>query len=234
MRKILSGVAIAALFSTSLSAQTAPVQTASVQESGATAGAREALILPVGTEVLLAMSTEINSTANRAGDTFALTVVSDVRVNGVVVIPRGTRAMGEITWRTGKGAFGKSGKMDIAMRYIDLDGVRIPVEGTYRQEGEGNTLATVGGVILVGVFAGFITGSRARVPVGRELLSRIGHPIPFTADGRVSPSYDQGAAVAAAAANSREGRCRATAAAQGGSNAGRVRRLERECMRGRG
>jgi hypothetical protein len=58
------------------------------------------------------------------------------------VIPRGTPAMGEVTWRTGKGAFGKSGKLEFSLRYIDLGGQHIPVTGDFRQEGEGNTLAT--------------------------------------------------------------------------------------------
>ena len=46
----------------------------------------------------------------------AVAVAQDVAVDGHVVIPRGTRAVGEITWRTGKGAFGKSGKMEMAIR----------------------------------------------------------------------------------------------------------------------
>ena len=41
----------------------------------------------------------------------------------------GSRAMGEIVWRTGRGAFGKSGKMEVALRNIELDGRRIPLEG---------------------------------------------------------------------------------------------------------
>ncbi|EMD81794.1 hypothetical protein C725_2842 [Pacificimonas flava] len=36
---------------------------------------------------------------------------------------------------TGKGMFGKSGKMDVEIRYIEVDGNRIPVVGKFRQEG---------------------------------------------------------------------------------------------------
>jgi hypothetical protein len=225
MKKLIAAVLIAALSSTSVFA---------LQPALVAAPATQELVLPANTEILLSMNSEINSTVNRAGDTFPMTVVSDVRVGDQVLIPRGTRAMGEVTWRTGRGAFGKSGKMDLALRYIDLDGTRLPITGTYRQEGEGSTLATVAGVILVGVFAGFITGSRARVPAGRELAARTAMAVPFvSANGRnsIAPSFgDQLAAWRTSEAGAREATCRASAEAAANRNAGRVARLTRECM----
>ena len=98
----------------------------------------------------------------------------------MIVIPAGTRAVGQITWLTSKGAFGKSGKMDIEMQYLELDGQRVPLDGTYRQEGEGNTLATVGGVVAAGVFAAFITGRSGRIPQGRELIATLERDLPVS------------------------------------------------------
>jgi hypothetical protein len=86
--------------------------------------------------------------------------------------------VGRITWLTSKGAFGKSGKMDIALDYVEVGGRRVDVQGTYRQEGEGNTVATVGGVVLAGIFAGFITGKSARIPQGRELTAHTKADLP--------------------------------------------------------
>jgi len=213
MKKYITGAAIAALVSSPLAAQAAavrPVETAAAQASTAPDGT---LMLATGTPITLAVSAEVNSSTHRAGDTFALTVLNDVRVGDTVVIPRGTPAQGEITWRTGKGAFGKSGKLELSLRYIDLGGQRIPVTGDYRQEGEGNTIATGVGIIAVGVFAGFITGKRARLPMGRELMAQLAQPVPFGADGRLAGSYDASAAMAAAQAATPLGRCRAEAAA---------------------
>lgn len=200
MKKAFGCAVIAALLSSSVLAQevTAPPALAPAPAVEAASGD---VVLPTGTEVLLAMSSEINSTANHAGDTFPLTVVSDVRVGDQIVIPRGTRAVGEIIWRTGRGAFGKSGKMNVALRYIDLGGQRIPITGTFRQEGNGATLATIAGIIAVGIFAGFITGHRAIIPTGRELLSRTAMAVPFAMPGgQLSSSYDAAAAMAAATA----------------------------------
>ncbi|MBO9581441.1 MAG: hypothetical protein J7498_11170 [Sphingobium sp.] len=130
------------------------------------------LILPMNTEVTLVMNEDLNSKQAREGSPFYLTVAQDVEVDGYVIIPKGARAGGEVTWRTGKGAFGKSAKMTIELRYIELRGRRIPVEGSYRQEGDGNTVATVGTVVVAAVFGALVTGKSAIIPRGRELIAR--------------------------------------------------------------
>jgi hypothetical protein len=232
MKKYIAGAAIAALVSTPLSAQqvAAPEQLAAAQ-APATASDAGLLTLAVGTPITLAVSREVNSSTHRAGDTFPLTVLNDVRIGDTIVIPRGTAAQGEITWRTGKGAFGKSGKLEFSLRHIDLGGQRIPVSGDFRQEGEGNTIATGVGIIAVGVFAGFITGKRARLPVGRELMAQLAQPVQFTADGHLAPSYDAAAAMAAAEANSPVAQCRNQARAM--TNERERRRALQACFRER-
>ena len=146
--------------------------------------------LPANTEVLLSMNDDLTTKGGRVdvGTKFDLTVVHDVKLADLVVIPKGSRGVGEITWKTGKGAFGKSGKMDIELRYIDVAGGRVPITGKFRQEGEGNTVATVGTVILVGVFAGFVTGKSAKIPRGRELMAHTIDPVPVQLPPGVTPA----------------------------------------------
>ena len=140
-----------------------------------------AFALPANTEIMLRVNEEINSRRAHEHDMFNLTVVSDVRLGQYVVIPAGTRAVGEVTWLTGRGMFGKSGKMDVALRYIDLNGRQIPIEGTFRQEGEGNTVATIAAVVLVAPVAGlFITGHSAVIPAGRQLVARTSNALAVT------------------------------------------------------
>jgi hypothetical protein len=213
MNKFLNGAAIAALLTTPLAAQPAPApaETAAVQAAPAVAS-DGGLTLNAGVPITVAVAQEVNSSKNHEGDPVPLTVLNDVKIGDTIVIPRGTPATGEVTWRTGKGAFGKSGKLEFVLRYIDLNGQHIPIVGEYRQEGEGNTIATGVGIIAIGVFAGFITGKRARLPMGRELMSRIAEPVQFTADGRLAPSYNSAAAMAAADGKTALGQCRIAAA----------------------
>ena len=168
--KTLLSVAAAAMFAMPAIAQDAgpmplPVQRASQGNA----------ILTAGTEVTLQMAQEVTTKGRTwdEGDTFVLTVVHDVMLGDYVVIPSNSRAIGRITFLTDKGMFGKSGKMDVEMEYVEVSGRRIDLDGTYRQEGEGNTVATVGGVILAGPFAAFITGRSGRIPQGRELTATL-------------------------------------------------------------
>jgi hypothetical protein len=136
--------------------------------------------LPTNTEVILAMNDDLTTKGGKIeeGTMFYLTVANDVKLGDYVVIPRGARGAGEVTWKTGKAAFGKSGKMEVELRWVEVGNQRIPIEGKYRQEGEGNTVATVGTVVAVGVFAAFVTGKSARIPRGRELSARTKFDIP--------------------------------------------------------
>jgi hypothetical protein len=125
--------------------------------------------LPANTEVLVSMNAELNSKKfKKEGHKFDLSVASDVRMGDYVIIPKGTPAFGVVTYRTGKGAFGKSAKMEFDITHIELNGNRIPLKGHFRQEGQGNTGAAVGAVVAVGVFGAFVTGKSAIVPQGRE------------------------------------------------------------------
>jgi hypothetical protein len=125
-------------------------------------------VLPANTEVLLRLEEEVNSKRKRVGDSFRLTVLQDIMLGNYVVIPRGSPAHGQITYRTGKGAFGKSAKMEVTMDSISLNGRNIPITGNFREEGQGNTGATVGVAVAAGVFSAFVTGRSAVFQSGRE------------------------------------------------------------------
>lgn len=149
-------------------------------------------VLPANSEVVLTMNETVSSKSHRLGEKFSLTVAQDVKVNGMTVIPRGTRAVAQITRRTGKGGFGKSGKMDFAFRYIDHNGMQIPIEGRHHQAGEGRTGATIGAVVAAGLVGGMLVkGKNAKVEEGREFTVRTVDAIPVVV-------ADNGAAVIAA------------------------------------
>ncbi len=211
MKRIIAGAVLAALISTTALAQADPTMSTAEMQSVPNTVSQQSLVLKSGTPITLVVTEEANSSTHREGDVIKLTVLNDVSIGQTVVIPRGTPATGEITWRTGKGAFGKSGKMEFSLRSINLNGKLIPITGDYRQEGEGNTVATGVGVIAIGVFAGFITGKRARVPVGRELLSQLAQDVPFDAGGSLAASFDSSAAVKTAELATPLGKCKADA-----------------------
>ena len=160
----------------------APTQVVAEEELGTLVAQKpQEQYLPAGTEVVLRMNSAITTRnkSTRVGDKFFLTVVYDITKDGKVIIPQGTAAVGEVTWRTGKAVFGKSGKMDVEMRYLNIDGKRLALNGKFRQEGEGNTTAVVGATVLtLAVGAGiFITGKSATIPSGREFIVSTAEPM---------------------------------------------------------
>jgi len=140
----------------------------------------DAAVLPANSAITLAMNDTITTKGNRwhTGDNFDLTVTYPARIGRYVVIPRGAKGVGRITWMTDKGAFGKSGKMEVDLEYVEVAGQRIPQSGHFRQEGEGNTVATIGAVVAVGVFSAFVTGKSGVIPAGRELVAHTKDDVP--------------------------------------------------------
>jgi hypothetical protein len=136
------------------------------------------LTLSPNTEVVVAPNDTLVTKSVKVGDKFRISTVFDVMQDGYVLIPRGTPGEATITYRTG-GAFGKSGKMEVSFNWLDLNGRHIPLSGTYRQEGQGNTGAAVGAVVAVGVFGAFVTGHSASLVSGQQLRAHTVESLAF-------------------------------------------------------
>lgn len=146
------------------------------------APAAETAVLPRNTPVVLRLEEGLSTKSHRQkkGDPFALSVARNVVFRGHIVIPRGARALGRIAWQTRKGAFGKSGKMELAFEYIEVGETRIPITGKFREEGEGNSDATVSTALFLSVLgSGFITGHSAEIPAGQEFTAWTNEDIPI-------------------------------------------------------
>lgn len=140
------------------------------------------LMLPANSEITFELLDELDSRSNRKGDRFTLRVSEDVMVGSYVVIPRGSRGVGEITRLVKKGAFGKSGKIDVRLSYVTVGSNRIPLSGQARERGAGGTTETIGAAILVGVFSAFVTGRSAVIPARSTIIGYTEGDIPITTE----------------------------------------------------
>ena len=137
---------------------------------------REIVVSP-NTEVVVTPNDTLTTKSMKVGDKFRLAVVLDVMQDGVIVIPKGTPGEGTVSYQTGTGAFGKSGKLEVSFNWLDLGGQHVPLSGKFRQEGEGNTGAAVAAVVAVGVFGAFVTGHSAVIVNGQELRAHTVEPL---------------------------------------------------------
>jgi|SRR4051794_17412629 hypothetical protein len=125
--------------------------------------------LPSNTDIWLTLDRKLDSHDVKVGDTLGFKVARDVMLGNYIVIPRGTPANGSITYRTGRGAFGKSAKLEFDVATVSLSGHAIPVSGHFRIAGDGNTGATIGAVAAAGVIGGvFVKGRSAVAAEGSE------------------------------------------------------------------
>ncbi len=125
------------------------------------------ITIPANTEIWLTPLRDISSKHVHQGDAITMQVSRNVFVHRVLVIPRGAEATGKISYRTGKGALGKSAKIEFDLATLTVAHHPVPIAGHYRVAGDGNSAWAVATFLLVSMVGSlFITGHSAVVPAG--------------------------------------------------------------------
>ncbi len=131
-------------------------------------------VLRVGTEIPLRLVEELTTKGKtlRVGSRFHLEVSEPVLVNGVVVVPVGSPAVGEITDVHNKGMWGKSGKLNARVLYMTVNGRQIRLSGAFDDKGVAGGIGAAAVSAIVFLPAGFfMTGTSAKVPAGTIVKS---------------------------------------------------------------
>lgn len=136
--------------------------------------------LPVGSPIIVILDQDLSTMTAQLGDRFPVIVLHDVVDQDTVIIPKGTPGHGEVTYASGKGAFGRPGVIGITLRHLQLGDRQIALSGRYREEGQSNAGATAAAYFAVGILSGFIKGKSGFIPKGRELKARTGEAMTFT------------------------------------------------------
>jgi hypothetical protein len=77
------------------------------------------------TEIEIEIAEPVSSKTHRQGMPFAIRLAEPIIVDGRLVVPAGTRGMGEVVHSARAGGAGKAGELILAARYLELDGQRI-------------------------------------------------------------------------------------------------------------
>ncbi len=115
----------------------------------------------------------------RVGQRFQMAVSGDVTQNGVVIIPSGTPAIGEITEIRNKGMWGKSGYIGARAVSLRLGDRHVRLTGNFDDKGITGTGGVIAAVVLIPI-AGFITtGTSAFIASGSGVKSFLDEDIAF-------------------------------------------------------
>ena len=135
------------------------------------------ITVPAGTPILVTMASDLSSRTAQVGDVFQVVVAEDLVYQGVVVVPKDMAGHGQVTFAARKGGFGKAGIIGIALRFLDMDGRKIALDGRYREVGQSNDGGAAVTMAAVGVLGGFVTGKSSAIPKGRVLKARLGEDL---------------------------------------------------------
>jgi hypothetical protein len=130
--------------------------------------------LPVGTELDVRLQTALSSKTNQVEDRFDATTMVDVREDGRVLIPAGSRVRGVVTGVRKAGRLDRKGGLSLSFDQITIGGRTYPIRGSvvealesggYREDAEKiGAGAAVGGII--GGILGGVKGAIAGVLIG--------------------------------------------------------------------
>ncbi len=146
---------------------------AAAQEPFTAAAAPARLLVPSGTRIDLVTRDAVSTKKNEKGDLLYLKVVAPVVVDGVTTIPADTVVVAQLTRAEKRGAFGRSGKLDVKLLYAELTGGPLRVSGTIEARGQkdgGDTAATAAAFLVLPFIS---TGRSAEIPAGSEVSARL-------------------------------------------------------------
>jgi len=103
-----------------------------------------------GTEVRLRLLDSVSSATATQGQRFNLELDDDIRVDGVVVVPRGAKALGTVVHAKKRGFMGKGGELNVMVDYLVINDERIRLRATSGQAGDDKVGATVALTVLFG------------------------------------------------------------------------------------
>lgn len=139
-------------------------------------------MLRAGTSINLRTITPLTTEGKKlkVGNRFDLETTEAVSVNGQVVIPAGSRAVGEVTDVRNKGMWGKSGRIGARLVYVQAGDRRLRLSGSMDDKGVTGTGGVVAAAVLIPVAGFFVTGTSAQIPAGSNTTGFLEEDLPIT------------------------------------------------------
>ena len=142
-----------------------------------------------GTPVKLRLSETISSAEAKTNQEIPFEVVEEVKVDDVVVLPKGATAMGTVTEADHKKSMGRAGKLNIAIKYARLaDNEKAALRATKDTKGGGHVGAMTGAMVATAIvfFPAaplflLIKGKDITIPKGTEITAYINGDVPLDA-----------------------------------------------------
>lgn len=175
------------LVSSCAAAQAAEPGSAAPLQAAVSPAPSPAVVIPAGTLIALRIDQQLSSQTAKRGDTFPITLMNDLWWQDRVVLPAGTKGIGEVIHAAGKGFGGRAGELIVTARYLDHEGRRIRLSHfKLGMAGTDNAAAAVFASAAVPVAGLFVTGTSAAIGLGQLGQARLAEDVPV-AEGPIAP-----------------------------------------------
>lgn len=112
----------------------------------------ETLTLPNGTPVRMRLAQTISSGTAKLNQSVPFETLDDLKVGEVMVVPKGTIAMGTVTQVEPKRRMGRAGKLDVALDYVlAVSGEKVLLTAQQGAKGGSNVGKVTTGVVVTSV-----------------------------------------------------------------------------------
>lgn len=180
-----SGVSDAVILA--LVQSTSKSENGSSTENSVSSNPSETITLLDGTPVKLRIGRTLSSADAKTGDTVDFEVLEDVKINDLVIIPRGGIAIATVTRAKPKGRMGKGGKLDINIDFVRLaTNEKVALRAIKETKGKGKTGVMTGAIVASSIlffpaapFFLFMKGKDITIPKGTEITAYVNSDIPL-------------------------------------------------------
>lgn len=200
MKKLLSLTLLILMLVAPLTGFSQQKSTVPPQQTATTAAPRPALAfgLTEDTPIRLRLNRNLSSGTEKVNDKVDFTVVEDIKIGDVVVIPQGATAIGTVTEAKPKGRLGKSGKLNINIDYVQLaSGDKVALRAVKGGNGGNHVGAMTGAIVASSIlffpaapFFLLMKGKNINIPKGTEITAYV------AGDTSLDPAKFTGAQVA--------------------------------------
>lgn len=134
---------------------------------------------PMGTPMTFRTRTEVNTKQARPGDRFYLEVAESLTYRGQVVVPVGAPAVGEVIRSEKNGHFGKKGKLEVRLLYVETPYGPVRLGGQSGDRGKEAAGWVIPGAALVAWPLVFVHGASAYLRHGTQMTGYTAEPLAF-------------------------------------------------------
>lgn len=182
MIRCVSRFALVLSLSTALIAQQTPGPSASApatQVSSSSPGPISPHTLMDGTPIKLRLAQTISSADAKVGQEVPFEVVEEVKVDDIVVLPKGAAAIATVTEANPKKSMGRAGKLNLSITYARLnDQEKVALRAVKESKGGGHVGAMTSAIVATSIvfFPAaplflFVHGKDITIPQGTEITA---------------------------------------------------------------